>query len=212
VQNLTAANAFIFRITHIKNVPWILKNGLHCRNSDMCDPNFISIGNEDLIGKRTNRPVPIAPGGTLSDYIPFYFTPHSPMLYNIHTGYGGITQRRNEEIVIMVSSLRKVRDDDLEFVFADRHAYLAAAEFSSDLDELEILDWDSLRARDFKKDPEDPDKFERYQAEALVHQVMPVASLRGIAGCSPAVAEALVRMVDKEGCELKVGSRPNWYF
>ena len=212
VQILTAANAYIFRITHIQNVPWILKNGLHCRNSDVRDPSFVSIGNEDLIGKRTTKPVRHAPGGTLSDYIPFYFTPHSPMMYNIHTGHNGITQRPNEEIVIMMSSLHKLRDDDIDFVFADRHAYLDAAQFSSDLEDLDILDWDSLRTRDFKRDPENPDKFERYQAEALVHRVMPVTSLRGIAASSIAVADTLARMIDKEGCDLKVASKPGWYF
>lgn len=178
----------------------------------MRDPGFVGIGNEELIGKRTTKPVRHAPGGTLSDYIPFYFTPHSPMMYNIHTGHNGITQRPNEEIVIMMSSLRKLHEDSINFIFADRHAYLDTAQFSSDLGDLDILDWESLQARNFRRNPEDPDKFERYQAEALVHRVMPVASLRGIGASSPVVADSLARMVDEENCELKVGPRPNWYF
>src|SRR6476469_2089684 len=87
---LTPEKAQIFRITHIKNVPWILENGVHCRNSDCSDPEFIQIGSPDLIDKRKFKRVKIAPWGTLSDYVPFYFTPHSPMLYNIKTGWNGI--------------------------------------------------------------------------------------------------------------------------
>ena len=34
-NNLTAEKALIFRITHINNVPWILRHGLHCKNSDV---------------------------------------------------------------------------------------------------------------------------------------------------------------------------------
>ena len=83
MNSLNSERALIFRIAHIKNTPWILDHGLHCRNSEECDPNFVEIGNPELIVKRIHRTVPISPGGLLSDYIPFYFTPYSPMLYNI---------------------------------------------------------------------------------------------------------------------------------
>jgi hypothetical protein len=105
---LTPKKALIFRITHIANVPWILDNGLHCRSSRLADPDFRNIGNADLISKRETRQVPIPPGGMLSDYIPFYFTPWPPMLYNIRTGYQGIRQVPMEEIAILVTSLPEV--------------------------------------------------------------------------------------------------------
>jgi len=57
-------------------------------NGTLYDPNYRNIGNPDLIDKRSRRVVPIPPGGTLSDYVPFYFTPFSMMMYNIKTGYG----------------------------------------------------------------------------------------------------------------------------
>ena len=83
LRDLNPENAFIFRITHIRNVPWILANGLHCRTSGPTDPDFVTIGSPDIIAMRDSRDVPIPPHGTLSDYIPFYFTPKSPMMYNI---------------------------------------------------------------------------------------------------------------------------------
>lgn len=106
-QTLTSEKALVFRITHRDNVRWLLRNGLHCPSSEVRDANFITIGNPDLIVQRSHREVDIGPGGTLADYIPFYFTPCSPMLYNIKTGHGNIRQRRNEEIVILVSSLHR---------------------------------------------------------------------------------------------------------
>ncbi len=102
--------ALIFRITHIANLPWLLDHGLHCRNSAEFDPNFINIGNPDLIARRQLRHVPVPPGGTLSDYVPFYFTPYSLMLFNIKTGYGGVPRQPNDHIVILVSSLRKAAE------------------------------------------------------------------------------------------------------
>jgi hypothetical protein len=174
MSRISIENAYIFRITHIENVPWLLANGIHCRNSPNRDPNFRNIGNPDLISKRARRVVPVGPGGTLSDYVPFYFTPSSPMLYNIKTGYNGMRQTPMAQIVILVSSLHKVAADGLPFVFTDRHAYLQAAEFKSDLNDLSVIDWQILANRDFRRDTNDPGKIERYQAEALVHACVPV--------------------------------------
>lgn len=209
---LTAERALIFRITHIENVRWILRHGVHCRNSDEVDPNFVNIGNVDLIAKRTHRDVPIAPHGTLADYVPFYFTPASPMLLNIHTGYNGVRMVPNEQIVVLVSSLRTLEERGRSFVFTDRHAYMVPARFSSDLNDLEGLPWDLWRARDFKYDPERPDKMDRYQAEALVHGRLQVEDISAIATPSEAAAERVRAIADAADSEVRVVRMPSWYF
>jgi|SRR5215218_1829987 len=86
-ETLIPEKALIFRATHRSNLPWVLANGLHSRSSVRQDPNFVAIGNTEVIARRQKREVPIPPGGDLADYIPFYFTPYSPMLLNIKTGY-----------------------------------------------------------------------------------------------------------------------------
>lgn len=131
-KELNPEKALIFRIIHRDNLAWVLRHGLHCRNSQVKDPNYVNIGNQELIDKRHARAVDVAPHGTLSDYIPFYFTPFSVMMYNIKTGHNGITRRRNEEIAIIVSSLRLLEDRRLPFLFTDRHAYLQAARYERD--------------------------------------------------------------------------------
>jgi hypothetical protein len=114
--------ARIFRITHIDNVPWILDHGLHCKSSKVQDPNFVQIGLRELIDKRATRRVHKKPGGSLGDYVPFYFTPWSIMMYNIKTGYGDVIQRPNHEIVIIVSSIHQLVELDIPFLFTDAHA------------------------------------------------------------------------------------------
>ena len=104
---LNPEKALIFRIIHRDNLPWILDHGLHSSNGEIADPNYRNIGNVDLIGRRNQRKVRVGPGGALSDYVPFYFTPFSIMMYNIHTGYN-VRQVPNEEILIVVSSLAKI--------------------------------------------------------------------------------------------------------
>ncbi|HXU31989.1 MAG TPA: DUF4433 domain-containing protein [Thermoanaerobaculia bacterium] len=182
-ETLTPEKALIFRAMHRANVPWTLAHGLHCSQSSVLDPNFVSIGNEELIARRDTREVPIPPGGRLSQYIPFYFTPYSPMLYNIKTGYGDIRQRSNEEIVILVSSLLALEDHGVRYVFTDRHAYLATASFFNDrMTSLRQVDFELLQRRDFKREEKsDPGKMERYQAEALAFGQIPVSALLGLA-------------------------------
>lgn len=209
--DVTSERALVFRITHITNVPWLLDNGVHCPNSEVRDPAFRRIGNLDLIAKRPHRMVPIPPGGTLSDYIPFYFTPCSPMLYNIKTGYQGVERLPMSEIVILASSLHRVAEQGGAFVFTDRHAYLQTAKFSSRLEDLQGLDWDNLRARDFRRDPDDPGKIERYQAEALVHQQLSVHALAGLVCHGTAQRDALEAQIAQRGLALKVVARPGWY-
>jgi len=119
---LNPRKALIFRITHRDNVTWILDHGLHAQNGEVSDPNYRNIGNVDLIQKRAHRVVSVGPGGTLCDYVPFYFTPFSIMMYNIHTGYN-VQQVRNEEIVIFISSLLRLSELGIPFVFTDQHAY-----------------------------------------------------------------------------------------
>ena len=110
-EALNPEKARIFRILHVANVSWILDHGgLPCQNSSERDPNYLNIGNTSLIEKRSRLIVPVPPGGTLSDYVPFYFTPFSIMMYNIKTGFGGISRRENSEIVIVVSSIHRLRD------------------------------------------------------------------------------------------------------
>ena len=177
MSNLNPEKALIFRITHVDCVPWILRHGLHCRTSPKQDPHYINIGSQELIDKRARKIVPIPPGGSLSDYVPFYFTPFSIMMYNIHTGYSGITRRTNDDIVIFVSSLHRVKELGLPFVFTDQHAYAAGTEYFSDLADLAKIDWKLLQSRNFKTDDADPGKQLRYQAEALIHHQVPLDAL-----------------------------------
>ena len=211
-QNLNAEKALIWRIVHRDNLPWILDNGVHCPNSRTQNPHYVSIGNAELIDRRAYRAVPISPGGTLSDYVPFYFTPFSPMMYSIKTGHGGIRKRDNEEIVILVSSLRRVQELGLPFVFTDRHAYTQLSRFFDNLANLADIDWQLIQRRDFKRDPDDLEKVERYQAEALVHRLLPIAALLGVVCYNNDTGKTIQRAVENRGLQLDVRAIPGWYF
>lgn len=211
LPELNPDRALIFRITHQANLPWIVDNGLHCRKASKLDPEFVDIGIRDLIDKRHLTKVPCAPGGTLSDYVPFYFTPLSMMAFNIHTGRS-VRQRDNAEIAILISSLYNLEKVGVTFLFTDRHASLADARFSADLAELDRVDWEILQRRDFSRDNDDLGKTSRYQAEALVHRGMTTDSLLGIACCNEEKKADAEKLIERRGLNLKVISKRGWYF
>lgn len=156
--------------------------------------------------------MPLPPGGFLNDYVPFYFTPFSVMMRNIHTGWGGVRQRPNSEIVILVSNMHRIHELGLPYLFTDSHAYYQWATFYSNLKDLDKIDWPLLQSRDFRRDPDDPAKFERYQAEALIHQHLPVQGLLGIVCYTAALEQSIAQEIQARGVNLPVYARTGWYF
>lgn len=205
---LNPEKALIFRIVHKDNIGQVLQAGCQCKSAVAAQAGYVEIGNQELIQKRTQRIVPCQPGGTLSDYVPFYFTPYTPMLYNIKTGYG-VPQKPLKDIVILVSALPRLRTQNIPFVFSDRHAYLRTAQFSNDLNDLDRIIWPVLQARDFRRD--DLDKFEKYQAEALVHWHVPVSALIGVACYDTETRDQMRQLAAAHGTAVDIVAQRSWF-
>jgi len=211
MTNLNAHNGFIFRITHNQNLRWIFSNGIHCANSDTPDPDFRPIGHSEIIERRSRRTIPVSPGGVLSDYVPFYFTPKSIMLYNILTGYN-VEKTPPTEIVFLVSSVHLLQQLNRPFLVTDRHALAAYVSFFRDDTDLSHIDWELLRRADFRHDSNDPDKTERYQAEALAYEHVPIDALQGIGCYSDEVKAGIEAELQAHDIDLRVEVVRRWYF
>jgi hypothetical protein len=124
----------------------------------------------------------------------------------------GLRHVSNEDIVILESSLHRVAELGIPFVFTDQHAYPFMANYFTDLKDLDQVDWDLLNRRDFKHDPDDPGKKERYQAEALVWKHLPVEGLLGICCYTPVVDEWLKDELAKRNLKMQTLVQENWYF
>jgi hypothetical protein len=209
---LNPQKALIFRITHRDNLPWTLEHGLHALNGASSDPNFRNIGNPGLIAKRTSHTVSAGSGGSLSDYIPFYFTPWSMMLYNIHTGYN-VPPVPNEEIVFLISSLPRIAQQAIPFVFTDQHAFMKTASFFTELKDLSRIDWPLLNSRNFRRNDEnDPGRTDRYQAEALIWRHLPIEALLGIVSCNEDVNSWLQTEARRFNRQVDIRVHEGWYF
>lgn len=65
---------------------------------------------------------------------------------------------------------------------------------------------------DLGRTDDDLEKIERYQAEALAYQRLPVEALIGLACHGPAQKAALDAEAGRRGLSLTVAVRPGWYF
>jgi hypothetical protein len=150
-------------------------------------------------------------GGTLGDYVPFYFTSHSPMAFNIKTGFR-VPAVVNEDIVIFCASLRVLHAAGIAFLFTDGHALATQTTFQNDLAQLDRIDWKILQARDFVRDNEDLNKVSRYEAEALIRDCLPCQHLKGIACHNDAVATVVKQQAKDAGVTVSISAWPQGYF
>lgn len=204
---LTAENAYIWRIVRRSEISRLIQNGLHSANSVVPTSNYKTMGSEEIITKRNSRVVPIESGGVLNDYVPFYFTPFSPMMYNIYTGYNGVTKEQNDDIIILVTNLKTLKNNDINFVFTNMHALMAYASFYSDLQSLNEIDWQILQNCNFTRV-----NMERYQAEALIYEHLPIEHLDAILCYSEPVKLEIEGYLRQQGKSMKTVVAKHMYF
>lgn len=198
---------------HIDNLERVLKNGMYAPNARF-DPDYVNIGDEVLIAQRGEFNVPITPGGVLSDYVPFYFGGCSPMLLNIKTGYRGIRQRSQSEIIYLCSHIETIVNTCPEWCFTDGHAKDKLTTYFNQLDGLAQIDWATVTDRYWSSTPEDPDKMRRKQAEFLVKTYVPVACFSGVIVHDKAADSKARQMMNSIGITLPIhiDTNHNYYY
>lgn len=159
---------YLFRMTHIENIQHILQNGITHSTSVKANPNFVPIGDGSLITTRSN--FLLNNGRRLGEYIPFYFGVRTPMLYVVQNGFNMVAPTPSENIVYCVSSVQKIIDLQLDFVFTVGHAVdgFTTQYNLEDIQNIDtILDKNAINAK-YWKDENDLDRKRRKESEFLV--------------------------------------------
>lgn len=159
---------YLYRMTHIENISHIFQNGITHSTSANSNPDFVSIGDASLIVTRNN--FLLNNGRRLGEYIPFYFGVRTPMLYVLQNGFNMVSSTSAEKIVYCVSSVQKIIDLNLEFIFTDGHAVdgFSSQYTVADIQNLDtILDKNAIHGK-YWKDENDLDRKRRKEAEFLV--------------------------------------------
>ncbi|HEU5271499.1 MAG TPA: DUF4433 domain-containing protein [Jatrophihabitans sp.] len=200
--------------THVEHLTTIARDGLLGDAAARSTGSLqVEVGNHGIKEQRRRRVVPIAPGGVVADYAPFYFAPRSPMMYAIEKGNVATYTGGCDELVYLVSDVERLLDLQLPTVFTDRNAVLGVTTFTDDPASLETLvDWQLMRARDWYNTPTEPDRRERRMAECLVHDRVPWSAFRAVVVRKEECATRAGQLLAAAGVDTRIVVRPDWYF
>jgi hypothetical protein len=199
---------WLYRITHISNLKHILQYGLVTFQSPNANRDFVQIGDNTLIEYRKDLDAPNPPGGKLSEYIPFYLGPRSPMLFQIATGFEGIRQFGQQEIIYLITSLDSIKTHKLNYFFTDGHARsLTSSKYVDDKD-FELLDWKTIYDTFWKNDNSDLRRKEKKQAELLIKNELPLSCIEHICVFNESARQNVINLLQAANIEIQVRISP----
>jgi len=204
---------FCYRIIHRDNLRHCLAHGLLCKNHENSSRSFVTIGNKEIIDVRSTTSVYLKGFGTIGEYVPFYFTAKSIMLYNIVTGYRApvVPKRQREEIVVIRCLIHNLSTLDRWF-FTNGQANDSETYHYSDLKYLSEIDWNCIQNSDFSKSDGDYDRPRRYQAEFLVQNSVPVDYIESICVFNDNMKEWAENEIKELDLAIPVYIQPPYFF
>ena len=106
--------ADLYHITPIQNLSKIISSEeIKSKNRLLRQSiSHVNIAYEGIQDRRARTQVPLAMGGVLHDYVPFYFAPRSPMLFTINKGNVPNYQAGQTPILHLVSNAFDIEEID----------------------------------------------------------------------------------------------------
>lgn len=206
----------LYHITHVDNLPSIVADDRLLSDAAMMyrgGPTRV-IGMSDIKRRRVEElEVKCHPDTKVGDYVPFYFCPRSVMLYVIHrANHPELIYRDGQNpIVHLEADLHSVVDwaekNGRRWAFSLSNAGAYYTEFRSRVEELDQLNWDAIKATDFR----DPDVKEQKQAEFLVYGDFPFDLIERIGVRTLTIKTCVIRVLGGRYAPL-VEILPRWYF
>ena len=172
----------IYRLMHVDCLATLLTRGaLHAPNATPNDGMpYRTIHDTSVQASRRVKAVPCGPGGTVHNYLPFYFGARSVMLLKLKTGQVAGYAEGQEPLIYLVSTAQAVAAAGNGFVFTDGHGLANFTAWFTDLARLDAVDWPLLAAQYWNDTPQDNDRQRRKQAEFLVWQSLDWRLISGI--------------------------------
>ena len=197
----------IYHITHIDFLPSILKDrGLHS-DAVIAQRDQRLIGYSEIKKRRLNEiHVPCCGFHYVGDFVPFYFCPRSPMLFSINKGNTGHPPGCQRSILHLVSTVAEGVALGKSWAISSGNAGAYHTTFDADLSALEALDWNAIRATDWRG------KQHQKMAEFLVLDFFPWSSIKQIACFNSAIATKVADLLKREKHRPPVEVKSSWYY
>ncbi|OWL95126.1 hypothetical protein CBQ26_13830 [Deinococcus indicus] len=206
-------NYLVLHITPFEALDSVLRSGYLLPKNQVVPVQDIS--NPEIQNIRAGLKPPDPPGGTLHDYVPFYFGHHSPMLLQLATGRISHFKGDQRDIVYCISSVQEVQRAGLAFTFTDGHGIVAFTRFFTDVNDLDQVDWSVVHQNYWQDTQMDNDRQRRKQAEFLVKDKLPLSALLGFAVADTDMQTAvngLLAQYPQYTFQVPTKVRSDWYY
>jgi hypothetical protein len=206
----------IYRMVHVDNLDTILRRqGMHSTNHIPDDGlPYRTIHNMDIQNERHARRITCGPGGTLHDYVPFYFGYLSPMLLQLKTNrVAGYTEGQ-QPLIYLASTAQTIATSKCRFVLSNGHGIAAFTQWFDDIDRLDEVDWDMVYQRYWSDNVDDMDRQRRKQAEFLVYRFCPWTLIQEIGVVNNEAKSRVNAVLNNydESVRRPVNVRGIWYY
>ena len=209
-------NPKIVHIIHVDRLPSIIKEGCLWCDAEAAKRSLAgtTIGIGEIKQRRMSHPLTSHPTLKVGECVPFYFCARSIMLYVIHRrNHENLMFRGGQEpIVHLVANMRKTvrwaEGSRLHWAFTLSNAGAGYFEDRCTLDDLGDIDWDAVRARDWR----DPTVKEHKQAEFLVENHFAWQLVSRIGVMTDTVRWQVAKALAKSGHQPRVEVKRDWYY
>jgi hypothetical protein len=211
------ADRSIYHITHVANLPRIIRDGFLWSDAVMVDAGgpATMIGMSEIKRRRLEKlRVKCHPQDFVGEYVPFYFCPRSIMLYLIYrANHPELTYRGGQgPIVHLEADLRESIDwseaDGRRWAFSLSNAGASYTEFRNRVEDLDQIDWAAVVNTNFSS----AEVKEGKQAEFLVHERFPWDLVGRVGVHSDQVKQKVLEAIAGADHQPPVVVRHGWYF
>lgn len=202
----------LYHIVHVDRLASIIADGFRWSDARVrAEPKpGTAIGMERIKDRRLAIPLASRRGLMVGACVPFYFGPRSVMLYMLHRGNQVDYRGGQEPIVHLVVDLHEAvawaEAQKQQWAFTTSNAGSSYFDDHADLGRLDLIDWDAVRVRDWRK------VRDAKQAEFLVEKRVPWSLVRGVGVQSERMARRAARIISEGGQQTPVKAYPSWYY
>lgn len=209
----------IYHIVHVDRLPSIIAEG-----GLLCDADIVrrqaagqamgsTIGMGSIKSRRLNElTLDSHPGLFVGQCVPFYFCPRSIMLFILHcANHPELTYRGGQRPIVHLEAdlhetVEWAQANNRRWAFTLSNAGAYYFEDRADVAQLGEIDWDAVRARDWRG------KKEGKQAEFLVEQSFPWDLVTRIGVGSQQVYGQVRAALQAAAHKPHVEIKPDWYY
>ena len=205
----------IYHILHVSKLPAILDAKHLISDAEVRKRTSagVTIGMHEIKRRRLEELMFTShPGLYVGECVPFYFCPRSIMLYMFHMrNHPDIEYREGQEPIIhIVADLQRAvewaEQNGLRWAFTNSNAGSRFFEDYSNLNDLDKIDWDAVKATDWRSCKD------QKQAEFLIEQRFPWRHIEEIGVYSFKWADEVNSILAAEVHKPTIRIRNDWYY